>query len=125
MSGQISELTKQMAANQAAALAQRAILDSVAVKFTLIQTALREAETHAGRIVGVEGRFNLLSANEYLDAQAAEIALNKIDAAMQMDREQVAAVRLQSGTSFPDERIQIAIDECVDEILRVLKTDAL
>lgn len=111
----IAEATAQQAAN----LAQKAIIDNVVVKITRILGLAK------GVIMSTEsksyGRMTKPELLEVIDRQ--DKAIVGIYDTLQLTREEVAAIRLQPEHTFPDERVQEILTRAVDEITAAILDD--
>ena len=110
----IAEATAQQAAN----LAQKAIIDNVVVKFTRIL-----AITH-GEIMRTEAGYSKMTKPQLLEVVDRQgDAIVAIQDTLRLTRDEVAEIRLQPEHTFPDEKVQAIITEAVDKITAVILSD--
>lgn len=110
----IAEATAQQAAN----LAQKAIIDNVVVKFTRIL-----AITHS-EIMRTEANRSKMTKAQLLEiVERQGNAIVDILDTLHLTRDEVAAIRLQPEHTFPDEKVQAIITEAVDKITAVILSD--
>lgn len=111
----IAEATAQQAAN----IAQKAIVDNVVVKFTRIL-----AITH-GEIMRTEAGYSKMTKPQLLEiVERQGNAIVEIQDTLKLTRDEVAEIRLQPEHSFPDESVQAVLTEAVDKITAVILGDA-
>lgn len=110
----IAEATAQQAAN----LAQKAIIDNVVVKFTRIL-----AITH-GEIMRTEAGYSKMTKAQLLEVVERQgNAIVAVQDALKLTRDEVAEIRLQPEHTYPDEKVQAIITEAVDNITAVILSD--
>lgn len=111
----IAEATAQQAAN----LAQKAIIDNVVVKFTRILAIVH------GEIMRTEAGYAKMTKAQLLEVVERQgNAIVAVQDALKLTRDEVAAIRLQPEHTFPDEKVQEILTEAVDKITAAILGDA-
>ncbi len=114
LSKKVVAATQQQAAN----LAQKAIIDNVVVKFTRIL-----AITH-GEIMRTEAGYSKMTKPQLLEVVERQgNAIVAVQDALKLTRDEVAEIRLQPEHTFPDEKVQEILTEAVDKITAAILGD--
>lgn len=110
----VSEATAQQAAN----LAQKAIIDNVVVKFTRILAIVH------GEIMRTEAGYSKMTKAQLLEVVERQgESIVAIQDALRLTRDEVAEIRLQPEHTFPDEKVQEILTEAVDKVTAAILGD--
>ncbi len=114
----LSKRLTEAIAQQAANLAQKAIIDNVVVKFTRILAIVH------GEIMRTEANHSKMTKAQLLEiVERQGNVIVDIQDTLKLTRDEVAAIRLQPEHSFPDERVQEILTRAVDEITAAILDD--